>query len=140
MKKLVTPPNMVDTPQPVPDRVQINLKPSELDDVTCDKCGNYTFQRVVLIKRLSPLQSPTGKEAHVPVEVFSCAVCNHINSSLIKELAGWFKRKEEPRENSTSETTQTKNETQQPSPIESSPPSPSPDGIVETKLDLEETY
>jgi uncharacterized Zn finger protein len=62
---------------------QINLDLSNAQDVTCDNCGNYTFQEVVLMKKVSALVSPTGKEAIVPIPTFSCNACGYINKQFL---------------------------------------------------------
>ena len=73
----------------------MKINPTSLDDVTCDECGNYTFMRVQLMKRMPALISPTGQEAFMPMDVFSCAACNHVNERFIKGMGGWFKGKPE---------------------------------------------
>jgi len=62
---------------------QVNLDLSNAQDVTCDNCGNYTFQEVVLMKKVSALVSPTGKEAIVPIPTFSCNACGYINKQFL---------------------------------------------------------
>jgi uncharacterized Zn finger protein len=62
---------------------QMNVDLSKADDVVCERCGNYTFQSVMLMKRMSPLVSPTGKEAIVPIPTFSCNACGHINKQFL---------------------------------------------------------
>ena len=62
---------------------QINVDLSTADDITCDSCGNYTFLPVMLMKRLSAIISPTGEEAIVPVQVFSCNACGWLNKEFL---------------------------------------------------------
>ena len=66
-------------PQPQTE-VQVDLQ--KADTIKCDDCGNYLFITSHVIKRISPILSPTGKEALVPVQVYSCGNCGHINSKL----------------------------------------------------------
>lgn len=61
----------------------INLDLSTAQDVICENCGNYTFQEVVLMKKVSALVSPTGKEAIVPIPTFSCNACGFINKQFL---------------------------------------------------------
>lgn len=61
----------------------VNLDLENAQDVTCDNCGNYTFQEVVLMKRVSAIVSPTGKEAIVPIPTFSCNACGFINKQFL---------------------------------------------------------
>ena len=74
---------------------EMKINPTSLDDVQCDECGNYTFMKVQLMKRMPALISPTGVEAFMPMDVFSCVACNHINERFIKGMGGWFKGKSE---------------------------------------------
>lgn len=61
----------------------LNIDLSKAQDITCDNCGNYTFQEVALMKRLSALMSPTGKEAVVPIPTFACNACGFINKQFL---------------------------------------------------------
>lgn len=61
----------------------INLDLTNAQDVTCDNCGNYTFQEVALMKKISALVSPTGKEAIVPIPTFACNACGFINKQFL---------------------------------------------------------
>ena len=63
-------------------QVQVDL--SEADTVKCDDCGNYLFITSHVIKRISPIISPTGKEAIVPVQVYSCGNCGKVPKSMLQ--------------------------------------------------------
>jgi hypothetical protein len=65
--------------------VRIDLSTAE--DIVCDGCGNYTFIPVIMMKRVSPLESPTGKEAAVPVETFACNACGYVNAQFMPKFA-----------------------------------------------------
>lgn len=71
-------------------QAQVNLNPSDLDDIKCE-CGNYTFIQVVLLKRVSALLTPNGQEALTGHQVFACYACGKIPDTVEKGLAGWFK-------------------------------------------------
>ena len=53
--------------------VQVDL--TKADTIKCEDCGNYLFITANVIKRISPILSPTGQEALVPVQVYSCGNC-----------------------------------------------------------------
>ena len=89
---IITPPGM-GASGPQQPTAQMNIKPSELDDVVCEECNNFTFIQVVLMKRMPPLISHTSKEAFIPMEVYACNACGHINKRFIKGMGGWFKSK-----------------------------------------------
>jgi uncharacterized Zn finger protein len=61
----------------------MNIDLSMATDVVCENCGNYTFNEVVLMKRISALVSPTGKEAIVPIPTFACNACGFINNQFL---------------------------------------------------------
>lgn len=67
---------------------QINQPQLDFDkasDVTCDDCGSTRFVVRYLLKRFSGLVSPTGNEMVVPMSVFACAKCGHINEEMLPE-------------------------------------------------------
>lgn len=49
------------------------------DDIKCEQCGSLTFQEVLLMKKVSALLSPNGKEGIVPIPTFSCVACGYVN-------------------------------------------------------------
>jgi uncharacterized Zn finger protein len=54
---------------------------------TCDACGKEAFQEAVVLRKISALLSPTGKEGFIQVPVFACVACGHINNDFLpKEL------------------------------------------------------
>lgn len=57
------------------------------------ECGGMIFQPALVIKVISPILSPTGKEEHYPIEVMVCKKCGKIpaefsdpNNIIPKEL------------------------------------------------------
>jgi len=63
-----------------PDGLQIDL--SQAETILCEKCGNGLFIQSFFLKKISALVSPTGQEAIIPVLVYSCGNCGHINTKL----------------------------------------------------------
>ena len=61
-------------------QAQINIKDTET--IVCEKCGNGIFIQSFFLKKISALVSPTGQESIVPVQVYSCGNCGHINRKL----------------------------------------------------------
>jgi predicted RNA-binding Zn-ribbon protein involved in translation (DUF1610 family) len=62
---------------------QINLDLSQTTEEVCEKCGNNTFIQVYQMRKLSALLSPTGQETMIPIPVFACAKCGHINKGFL---------------------------------------------------------
>ena len=65
---------------------QIKLLIKDIKNVPCDACGSETFNPVIILKRLPAIASPTGQESLVPIQVFSCQDCGHINEEFLREV------------------------------------------------------
>ena len=98
---IIMPPGTGGPEAGVPAAAQMNIKPSELDDVVCEECGNFTFAQVVLMKRMPALISPTGKEAFIPMQVYACNSCGNVNERFIEGMGGWFKPNDEGKDEGT---------------------------------------
>ena len=70
-------------PKPTPPK-QVELDISKADTIQCEDCGNASFIPAFFLKKISALMSPTGKEAIVPVQVFSCGNCGKVPSKMIE--------------------------------------------------------
>ena len=57
---------------------------SQTTPVKCDKCENQTFKNTLILRKLSALVSPNGQEQYVPVAVFACEKCGHVNTEFEK--------------------------------------------------------
>lgn len=64
-------------------QIRVNLE--DVENISCDECENNYFIAAVMIKRISPLVSPTGQEALVPIQLFQCSKCGHVNESFLPE-------------------------------------------------------
>ena len=70
--------------KPLPQQqVQIDL--SDADTMKCQKCENPVFIQAYVIKKISAIVSPTGKEVIAPIQVFNCGNCGTM-LPLSKEL------------------------------------------------------
>jgi predicted RNA-binding Zn-ribbon protein involved in translation (DUF1610 family) len=65
-----------------------NLDISQAEVYKCDECGHDRFIVNYIIRRFSPLISPTGQEMLTPVQTFACTKCGHINKDFLPENQG----------------------------------------------------
>ena len=72
---------MMKDPQGGPD---IHIDMSLAKDLVCDICDNQTFKQTMLIKKVSALASPSGREMIIPISVFACEKCDHVNEEFLK--------------------------------------------------------
>ena len=63
---------------------EVSVDLSKADTIKCDDCGNYLFIQANVIKRISPIMSPTGQEALVPVQVYSCGNCGKVPKMFVE--------------------------------------------------------
>ena len=59
-----------------------NVDLTHAKTLECEKCGCKGFKQTMMLKKLSALVSPTGQEAIIPVGVFACEHCGHINKEF----------------------------------------------------------
>ena len=71
---------------------KINITPEMMRDfktLTCD-CGGQLFTTGIVIKKISALISPSGKEEMYPLEVLICQSCgkvpNEVNANAMNML------------------------------------------------------
>ena len=78
-----------------PPQTQVDINDTEM--VKCDDCGNASFIQAFFLRRLSALMSPTGQEAMIPVQVYSCGNCGAVAEGF---LEGSGIEEEKPKEDS----------------------------------------
>ena len=61
----------------------LNVDFTQTTAETCEKCGSDTFKQVYKMRKLSALLSPTGQEARIPIPMFACEKCGHINKCFL---------------------------------------------------------
>ena len=61
----------------------LNVDFSQTTAEVCEKCENDTFVQVFKMRSLSPLLSPTGEKGIIPINLFACAKCGHVNEAFL---------------------------------------------------------
>lgn len=70
-----------------------NLQQPQVDlnqttGTTCDECHSVFFENVMIIRKVSALLTGTGQPGYVPIPVFRCADCGHVNSEFMPKSMG----------------------------------------------------
>ena len=60
------------------DMTQQEIDINDTETIVCEDCGNATFIQCFFLRRISPIVSPTGQEAMVPIQVYSCGNCGKV--------------------------------------------------------------
>ena len=64
---------------------QLNVDISQTSGVTCEKCGGTYFQNGLVIRKASGLLTGTGKTTYIPIPVFCCRACGHVNAEFLPQ-------------------------------------------------------
>jgi len=58
----------------------------EASDLCCEACQGLNFLQVIRLKKISGLITGTGKDALVPIPIYACADCGHVNKVFLEKL------------------------------------------------------
>jgi hypothetical protein len=56
---------------------------ADTDPVSCDECGEIYFSQVLHIRRANRLVTGSTKDSYVPIPVFACLECKHVNTEFL---------------------------------------------------------
>ena len=78
--------------KPPTEKPSLQVDISNTTPIVCEKCKSQSFfyQQTVMLRSVSALLSPSGKEGILPIPLsFSCASCGHVNDQFLPpELRG----------------------------------------------------
>jgi len=63
--------------------LNVNVSLEQTDSIKCDECASTVFHPAFMLRRVSALLSPTGKETVIPIQVFACDSCGHVNEEFL---------------------------------------------------------
>jgi len=52
----------------------------------CEECGHDVFVTAFKLQSVPSIVSPTGEEMLVPIQVFMCNKCGHINEEFLPKI------------------------------------------------------
>jgi len=62
---------------------QMNISLDKTTAASCDKCQTETFKEVVLLRKASRFVTGTSQDALIPIPVFACSSCGHVNEDFL---------------------------------------------------------
>ena len=65
------------------EQLKTNLSLDQTQPVSCDECGSIHFIQAVHIRKASGLLTGTGQTSYIPIPVFACLDCNHVNTEFL---------------------------------------------------------
>jgi len=63
-------------------QMQEQIDFSKTSQIKCESCENPSFKQTLLLRKMSALVSPDGRETIVPMQVFACEKCGHVNKEF----------------------------------------------------------
>ena len=60
----------------------LNVDMSQTTSYNCEECEHDVFNTRYKMRKLSALVSPSGQDAIIPMQVFSCDKCGHVNKEF----------------------------------------------------------
>ena len=67
------------------EQIKLNISLDKTQEITCDKCGHTVFQEGLMLRKASKFLTGTAQDALIPLPVFSCAKCGHVNTEFLPE-------------------------------------------------------
>jgi len=66
-----------------PNQQQVTLEMMKnATEMKCEKCEHDTFEEVLKIRKLSKLFTGQQKDTLIPIPMFACKKCGHINKDF----------------------------------------------------------
>jgi uncharacterized Zn finger protein len=65
--------------------INLNISLDKTVEIVCDKCSGKVFQEGLMLRKASKFLTGTAQDALIPLPVFSCAACGHVNEEFLPE-------------------------------------------------------
>lgn len=62
---------------------QPNISLDQTSPVVCEECGSVHFTQALHLRKASGLLTGTGQTTYIPIPVFACLKCDHINTEFL---------------------------------------------------------
>jgi len=51
-------------------------------DIKCESCGHDQFEEILKLKKISKLMTGSNKDTLIPIPLFACKKCGHVNKDF----------------------------------------------------------
>jgi uncharacterized Zn finger protein len=65
------------------EQMNLNISLDKTTGMSCDECGNEVFQEGVMLRKASRFLTGTAQDAMIPIQVFACSKCGHVNNEFL---------------------------------------------------------
>jgi len=63
--------------------MNVNISLDKTTELKCDRCDNPAFIEGVLLRKASRFLTGTAQDAMIPIPVFTCTKCGHVNEEFL---------------------------------------------------------
>jgi len=67
------------------EQLKLNISLDKTEEITCEKCSHNVFQEGLMLRKASKFLTGTMQDALIPLPVFSCSACGHVNEEFLPE-------------------------------------------------------
>ena len=61
----------------------VNVDFNQTVPVLCEECGGKYFDQKLILRKASGLLTGQSKPAYIPIPVFACKECGHVNGDFL---------------------------------------------------------
>lgn len=69
------------------DQLNLNINLDQATDVVCEQCEKTVFNQGLMLKKVSKFLTGTNQDGLIPITVFYCVNCNHVNTEFLPKEA-----------------------------------------------------
>lgn len=62
-----------------------NLSLDQTSEIVCDACKGTSFVNAFMLRKASRILTGSQQDQLIPIQIFACVKCNHVNESFIPE-------------------------------------------------------
>lgn len=66
-------------------KAKLNITLDKTTGVECESCKNTVFTEGVIIRKASKFLTGTQQDAVIPIPVFACSKCGHVNEDFLPQ-------------------------------------------------------
>ena len=67
------------------EQLKLNISLDKTQEIICEKCNHNVFQEGLMLRKASKFLTGTTQDALIPLPVFSCSACGHVNEEFLPE-------------------------------------------------------
>lgn len=64
-------------------QINMNVAMKDTLPIICEECGNQVFIEGVMLRKVSRFMTGTQQDALMPLQVFACSKCGHVNDDFM---------------------------------------------------------